>query len=123
MYYYAIGVRISVPMYIFEKSVVALGDVMATMNKERLNLALSSEAKQRAVELGATREFGSASNFVESAIWYYLGAREKNNELAYERCRKELEKVKEAHERDRNTLLIILSHHQELLDEVNNTEG
>ena len=105
-------------MYIFEKSVVAQGDVMATMNKERLNVTLSFEAKQRAEELGATKEFGSASNFVESAIWYYLGAREKNNELAYQECLKELEKIKEESGRDRDTLLKLLSRHPELISDI-----
>lgn len=109
-------------MYIFEKSVVTHGDVMAKMNKDRLNVTLSSEAKQRAEELGATREFGSASNFVESAIWYYLGAREKNSELKYEACQKEMEKLKEDCERNRDTLLKLLSKHNELITEANELE-
>lgn len=110
-------------MYIFEKSIVVHGDVMAKMNKEPMNVTLSSEAKRWVVERGASGEFGSASNVVESAIWYLRGAREKADELKYEACKQEMEKLKEECERNRSVLLKLLTKHPEFINEANDTKN
>lgn len=95
---------------------------MGKMNKEQLNVSVSLNTKQIAEEYGLSNKFSSTSNFVESAILYYKGALDRDSENELLKCKKELERVKEEHERDRNTLLIILSNHKELLDEVNNVK-
>ena len=99
---------------------VTSGDCMAKMNKEPLNVTVSRDAKTRAVEYGASGEFGNASNFVESALWYFIGAREARTELELEKCRKELQEIKEEAEHSREILLKILTKHPKLIEEVNN---
>jgi Arc/MetJ-type ribon-helix-helix transcriptional regulator len=95
---------------------------MAKMNKEPMNVTISAEAKNWVVERGASGEFGSASNVVESAIWYLKGAREKADELKYEACQKEIQKLKDECERNRDVLLKILTNHPELINEANDTK-
>jgi hypothetical protein len=92
---------------------------MAKMNKEQLNVSVSKEAKTIADTYGASDPYSSTSNFVESAIWYLAGARERERELKYEECKKELERVKAKYESVSSTLLRLLTEHKELVPEAN----
>ncbi len=92
---------------------------MAKMNKEQLNVSVSKEAKTIADTYGASDTFSSTSNFVESAIWYLAGARDREQELKYEECKKELERVNKKYEQASSTLLRLLTEHKELLPDSN----
>jgi len=92
---------------------------MAKMNKEQLNVSVSYEAKQIADAYGKSIKFGSTSNYVESAIMYLAGALDKEQELKYEECKKELEKVKAKYEQASSTLLKLLTEHKEYIPEAN----
>lgn len=102
---------------------VTSGDCMAKMNKEPLNVTVSKYVKTRAEEYGASGKFGSASNFAESAMLYFIGAQEARLELELEKCRKELQEIKEEAEHSRAILLKILTKHPELIAEVNNASN
>lgn len=95
---------------------------MAKMNKAQLNVSVSEEAKTKADEFGASEAYGSTSNFVETAIWYYIGAIERERELKYEECKKELERLRKENVQQSSTILKLLNNHQDLVDEVNEIE-
>jgi hypothetical protein len=99
-----------------------LGDIMARMNKAQLNVSVSEEVKLKTEEYGTSDSYGSASNFVENAIMYYVGAIERERELKYEECKKELERLKKENTQQSSTILKLLNKHQELVDEVNEIE-
>jgi len=96
-----------------------LSDRMAKMNKVQLNVTVSEDAKQKAEQYGSSGGYGSTSNFVESAIWYYIGSLNRENEFKLEECKKELIKAKEEAERNSSILLKILMKHPELISETN----
>jgi len=93
---------------------------MAKMNKEQLNVSVSTNTKMIAEEYGSSNEFSSISNFVESAILYYKGALDRDIEAELIECRKELQKVIKEAGHDRDILLKLLTEHKELTAEVNN---
>ena len=92
---------------------------MTKMNKVQLNVSVSYEAKQIADTYGAGNEFANTSNFVESAIMYLAGARDREQELKHEECKKELEKVKAKYEQATSTLLKLLTEHKEFIPDAN----
>jgi leucyl-tRNA synthetase len=116
----------------------------STMNKVQLNTTVSVWAKQKADEYGASDGFSSTSNFVESAIIYYMGAIERENELKYdeykkelqtkyedcnkelqtkyEDCNKELQRLRDEYNKQSTMLIKLLSNHNDLIEEVNNLE-
>jgi len=98
------------------------GYTMARMNKAQLNISVSEEAKRKSEEYGATIAYSSTSNFVETAIWYYIGSIEREQELQYEACLKEIERLQKENERNAAVLLKLLSKHPELVTDANDMQ-
>lgn len=92
---------------------------MAKMNKVQLNTTVSDEAKRKAEEYGASAAYSSTSNFVETAIWYFIGAIEREKEMNYEECKKEVDRLRQENERNAAVLLKLLSMYPELVTEAN----
>ena len=90
-----------------------------TPKREKMGITVSKKVKQQAEEYSNTSEYASTSNFVENAISYYIGALNKENELKYEECKKELERLRKENERHSSALLKLLTNHPELINEVN----
>ncbi len=93
---------------------------MAKMNKEQLNVTVSSDTKKKVDLYGKSDKYSSSSNFVESAILHYIGALDRNTELELEQCKKEYNKLKDECERNSSILLKILTKHPDLVHEANN---
>jgi len=95
-------------------------------NKVKFSATVSARIKNKAVEYGETPEYGSLSNFVETAMNYYLGAIEKEDSLRIQSLEEELRAAEAEIERinmERGNasavLLKLLKKHPELIDDVN----
>ena len=92
---------------------------MAKMNKVQLNTTVSEEAKRKADTYGGSPTYGSTSNFVETAIWYYIGAIEREKEMKFEECKNELERMRQENEHRASIILKLLSKYPDLTKDVN----
>lgn len=95
-------------------------------NKVKFSATVSARIKKKAVEYGDTPDYGSLSNFVESAMNYYLGAIEKEDAMriqsledALQNAEDEIEKLKMERGNASAALLKLLKKHPELIDDVN----
>jgi len=87
--------------------------------REKMGITVSKKVKLQAEEYGNTSDYASTSSFVENAISYYAGALNKEYELKYDECKKELDRLRKENERHSSTLLKLLTNHPELINEVN----
>jgi len=95
-------------------------------NKVKFSATVSARIKKKAVEYGNTPDYGSLSNFVESAMNYYLGAIEKEDDMRIQSLEEDLRAAEAEIERinvERGNasvvLLKLLKTHPELIDDVN----
>lgn len=113
---------------------------MAKMNKAQLNVSVSEEAKLKTEEYGASGSYGSASNFVENALFYYIGALNREKEIKLETyareleakleasteeldvCKKDMARLQKVNELHTATILKLLTKYPELVGEVNELE-
>lgn len=91
-------------------------------NKAKINATVSKWVKDKAEKYAESDEYGSFSNFIETAMTFYMGSLEKERELI-ERNNEELIKEKQKECQETTSLLIkLLTLHPELLQEIKETD-
>lgn len=92
-------------------------------NKEKTSVSISAPLKERSDALVANDKYANFSNFVETTIAYYLGARDKELELELKKCKEEIERLRDENEKKSALIIKLLSDHQELIAEANSFES
>ena len=88
-------------------------------NKVKINATVSKKTKTKAEEYAASEDYGSFSNFVETAMIYYMGALEKEQEIKLKEAEEQLKKNQKEEKDIVTVILKLISNHPELLNEYN----
>ena len=88
-------------------------------NKVKINATVSKKTKTKAEEYAVSDDYGSFSNFVETAMIYYMGALEKEQEIKLKEAEEQLKKNQNEEKDIVTVILKLISNHPELLDEYN----
>ncbi|MEN6290951.1 MAG: hypothetical protein ABFD07_02900 [Methanobacterium sp.] len=87
--------------------------------RAKIGTTISPDIKSKAEEYGNGPGYSGLSNFIEIALTYYMGALDRENEIKFEECKKELERLRTENERNSSIILKLLTRYPELIQEVN----
>lgn len=93
--------------------------VVRKQNKVKINATVSKWTKTKSEEYAATEDYSSFSNFVETALNYYMGAIEKERDLKLKEAEDLLMSRQQEGKELVTVILQLISNHPELLPEYN----